>query len=139
MRQNTLSFKTNNGGILNMIQYEVDGNIIVKRLEKNNGYKQIAEIPAGDMVMLVNMYKYIKENDIQNAFINPHGKNEAIKGIVAINEEIPEKCGSCDFFNYDQENCRKICWADYGGRHDLDKEKIDIEKTKPTWCPIRQI
>lgn len=76
MRQNTLSFKTNNNGLLNMIQHEVDGNIIVKRLEKDNGYKQIAEIPAGDMVMLVNMYKYIKESDIQNDFINPHGKNE---------------------------------------------------------------
>lgn len=75
MRQNTLSFKTNNNGLLNMIQHEVDGNIIVKRLEKNNGYKQIAEIPAGDMVMLVNMYKYVKENDILNAFINPNGKN----------------------------------------------------------------
>lgn len=74
MRQNTLSFTTNNAGILNMIQHEVDGNIIVKRLEKDNGYKQIAEIPAGDMVMLINMYKYIKENNIQNAFINPNGK-----------------------------------------------------------------
>ena len=76
MRQNTLSFKVNNGGILNMIQHEVDGNIIVKRLEKNNGYKQIVEIPAGDMVMLVNLYNYIKENDIQNDFINPHGENK---------------------------------------------------------------
>ena len=76
MRQNTLSFKTNNNGLLNMIQHEVDGNIIVKRLEKGNGYKQIAEIPAGDMVMLVNMYKYIKENDIRNDFINQYGKNK---------------------------------------------------------------
>ena len=75
MRQNTLSFKTNNNGLLNMIQHEVDGNIIVKLLEKNNGYKQIAEIPAGDMVMLVNMYKHIKEHDIHNDFINPNGKN----------------------------------------------------------------
>ena len=76
MRQNTLSFKTNNNGILNMIQQEVDGAVVVKRLEKDNGYKQMAEIPAGDMVMLVNMYKYTKENDIQNAFINPNGKNK---------------------------------------------------------------
>ena len=74
MRQNTLSFKTNNNGIMNMIQHELDGKIVVKRLEKDNGYKQIAEIPAGDMVMLVNLYKYIKENNIQNAFINPDGK-----------------------------------------------------------------
>ena len=74
MRQNTLSFKVNNGGILNMIQHEIDGKVIVKRLEKDKGYKTITIIPAGDMVMLVNMYKYIKENNIQNAFINPDGK-----------------------------------------------------------------
>ena len=76
MKQNTLSFKTNNNGIMNMIQHEIDGKVTVKRLEKNNGYKQIVEIPAGDMVMLVNLYKYIKENDIQNDFINQYGKNK---------------------------------------------------------------
>ena len=76
MRQNTLSFKTNNNGILNMIQHEIDGKVIVKRLEKDKEYKTITTIPAGDMVMLVNLYKYIKENDIQNDFINPHGKNK---------------------------------------------------------------
>lgn len=75
MRLNTLSFKTNNNGILNMIQHEIDGKVIVKRLEKDRGYKTITAIPAGDMVMLVNMYKYVKENDILNAFINPNGKN----------------------------------------------------------------
>ena len=74
MRQNTLSFKINNNGILNMIQHEIDGKVIVKRLEKDKGYKTITTIPAGDMVMLINMYKYIKENNIQNAFINPDGK-----------------------------------------------------------------
>lgn len=75
MRQNTLSFKTNNNGIMNMIQHELDGKIVVKRLEKDKGYKTITSIPAGDMVMLINMYKYVKENDILNAFINPNGKN----------------------------------------------------------------
>lgn len=75
MRQNTLSFKTNNNGIMNMIQHELDGKVVVRRLEKDRGYKTITTIPAGDMVMLVNMYKYIKENDILNAFINPNGKN----------------------------------------------------------------
>lgn len=76
MRQNTLSFKTNNGGILSMRQNIIDGKVIVHRLEKDREYKKITTIPAGDMVMLVNLYKYIKENDIQNDFINPHGKNK---------------------------------------------------------------
>lgn len=75
MKQNTLSFKTNNNGIMNMIQHKLDGKVVVKRLEKDRGYKTITTIPAGDMVMLVNMYKYIKENNILNAFINPNGKN----------------------------------------------------------------
>ena len=75
MRQNTLSFKVNNNGIMNMIQHEIDGKVIVKRLEKDKGYKTITAIPAGDMVMLVNMYKHIKEHDIHNDFINPNGKN----------------------------------------------------------------
>ena len=64
MRQNTLSFKTNNNGIINMIQLKLDGKVIVKRLEKDKGYKTITTIPAGDMVMLINLYKYIIENDI---------------------------------------------------------------------------
>lgn len=78
MRQNTLSFKVNNNGILNMIQHELDGKVVIKRLEKNKRYKKIAEISAGDMVMLVNLYKYIKDNDIQNDFINPGGKNKQL-------------------------------------------------------------
>ena len=76
MRQNTLSFKTNNGGILSMRQNIINGKVMVHRLEKDRRYKTITIIPAGDMVMLVNLYKYIKENDIQNDFINPHGKNK---------------------------------------------------------------
>ena len=78
MRLNTLSFKTNNGGILSMRQNIIDGKVIVKHLEKDKGYKTITTIPAGDMVMLVNLYKYIKENDIQNDFINPYGKNKEV-------------------------------------------------------------
>lgn len=74
MRKNTLSFKVNNNGILNMIQHEIDGTVVVKRLEKDKSYKQVGEIPAGDMVMLINLYNYIMENDIQNDFINPYGK-----------------------------------------------------------------
>ena len=32
-------------------------------------------IPEGDMVMLINYYKYIKDNDVQCDFVNPDGKN----------------------------------------------------------------
>ena len=74
--KNTLSFKVNNGGLLNLVQNEMDGNVHINRLEVGNGYKNICNISAGDMVMLVNLYRYIKENDIQNDFINPYGKNK---------------------------------------------------------------
>ena len=76
MKYGILSFKVNNYGVLSMRQNVIDGTVTVYRLEKNKGYQQIAEIPAGDMVMLVNLYTHIKENDRQNDFINPHGKNK---------------------------------------------------------------
>ena len=33
-------------------------------------------IPVGEFVMLMNLYRYIKDNDIKNDFINPYGKNK---------------------------------------------------------------
>lgn len=36
----------------------------------------IYDIPAGDFVMLLNYYRYVKDNNIQNDFINPDGKNK---------------------------------------------------------------
>ena len=46
------------------------------RTGTNNIVEHIEEISAGDFVMLINWYKYIKDNDIKNDFINPHGKNK---------------------------------------------------------------
>lgn len=74
---NTLSFKVNNDGLLNLVQNELDGTVHVNRYDKEEGYINRCHISNGDMVMLVNMYMYIKENDIQNDFINPNGKNKA--------------------------------------------------------------
>lgn len=73
---NTLSFKVNNDGILNLVQNELDGTIHVNRYDNKNGYINRCDISNGDMIMLVNMYMYIKENDIYNDFINPYGKNK---------------------------------------------------------------
>lgn len=74
---NKLEFLVNNNRILNMIQNEADGMVCIKCFDcvsKKN--KHFIDIPAGDMVMLLNLYKYVKENDVQNDFINPHGKNK---------------------------------------------------------------
>ena len=74
--KNTLSFKVNNNGLLNLVQNELDGTVHVNRLDKEDGYKNRCHISSGDMVMLINLYMYVKENDIQNDFINPNGKNK---------------------------------------------------------------
>ena len=68
-------FNVNNNGILRAEQTTPDGSIYITR-EENGTAKRIEEITAGDFVMLLNMYRYIKDNDIQNDFINPYGKNK---------------------------------------------------------------
>lgn len=74
---NTLSFKTNNNCLLNWVQNEFDGTVHINELDSTvKKYKHLIDVSAGDMVMLFNMYQYIKENDIQNDFINPYGKNK---------------------------------------------------------------
>ncbi len=80
MKNNTfirsLSYNINNGGTLELVQRGHDGTVLIMDSNRNtdpdekNNY-----IPAGDMVMLINFYRYIKNNDIQNDFINPNGKN----------------------------------------------------------------
>ena len=68
-------FHTNNHGFLNVEQSTTDADVKV-RTGTNNIVEHIEEISAGDFVMLINWYKYIKGNDIQNDFINPYGKNK---------------------------------------------------------------
>lgn len=74
--KNTLTFKVNNNRLLNLVQNELDGTVHVNTYDKEDGYINKCNIPSGDMVMLINLYRYIKENDIQNDFINPNGKNK---------------------------------------------------------------
>lgn len=67
-----IGFKTNNGSQVNLSQEHYDSNIYLTDENNNN----IGSISAGDMIMLLNMYKYIKDNDVKNSFINPYGKNK---------------------------------------------------------------
>lgn len=67
---NRITFDVNNNTTLIFEQEKHDGNVVVKT-EKD--IKDI--ITPGDFVMLLNLYQYIKDNDIQNDFINPRGKN----------------------------------------------------------------
>lgn len=65
-----ISFNVNNGEKLEICQAKHDGSISV-----NTGEGGEYNISAGDFVMLLNFYKYVKDNDLQNDFINYHGKN----------------------------------------------------------------
>lgn len=75
---NKLTYFVNNNGTMEILQNEPDRKVVIHTFHNYNDFsdtKNDIEIPAGDMVMLINFYRYIKENDIQNDFINPGGKN----------------------------------------------------------------
>lgn len=65
-----LYFDVNNNGVLKVSQNCPDSKVEVTT--SSNNYI----VSAGDFVMLLNYYKYIKDNDIQNDFINYHGKKK---------------------------------------------------------------
>ncbi len=78
---NTISFDVNNGGKMKLIQRRHDGTCLIstedsKGFPTGNLTDDMAYISNGDMVMLLNYWIYVKENDIQNDFINPNGKNK---------------------------------------------------------------
>lgn len=60
-----LYFNVNNNGVLKVSQNCPDSKVEVTTPSS-----------AGDFVMLLNYYRYIKDNDIQNDFINYHGKKK---------------------------------------------------------------
>jgi hypothetical protein len=57
-----------------MIELRVNNNQVLV-VKQNNQYGDIEvsdyDIPASDFVMLLNYYRYIKDNNIQCDFINP--------------------------------------------------------------------
>ena len=81
INMNVLSYDINNGGRLELIQREHDGSVLIINKDSKGEHESIPDneafISAGEMVMLVNYYRYIKSNDIQNDFINPLGRNKA--------------------------------------------------------------
>lgn len=66
-----LTYDINNGGKMELIQRGHDGTVLIS----DNAASKTEYIPAGDMVMLINYYRYIKDNNIQCDFINPNGVN----------------------------------------------------------------
>lgn len=75
---NTLQFLVNNNGTLCLSQNEVDGAVTVHTFHDSNDFSDTTDditISNGDMVMLINLYRYVKDHDIQNDFIDPNGKS----------------------------------------------------------------
>lgn len=68
----------NNKRVMRVSQERTDGDISVATAERYQSASpsDTLLIPPGDFVMLVNLYKHIKSNDIRNDFINPYGKNK---------------------------------------------------------------
>lgn len=76
---NTLKFLVNNNGTMCLSQDKTDGAMTVHTFHNFNDFSETKNdmyIPNSDMVMLINFYLYVKDNDIQNDFINLDGKNK---------------------------------------------------------------
>lgn len=72
-----LIYFVNNNRTLKLEQEKPDGKVKVKAyLGSVCVNKRDTIIPPGYMIMLLNYYNYVKENNIQNDFINPHGINK---------------------------------------------------------------
>lgn len=71
-----INFKVNNGDTLVLTQENNDSKVNVARKDSKGSIDYQYDISAGDFIMLLNLYHYIKDNDIKNDFINPYGKNE---------------------------------------------------------------
>lgn len=71
-----ISFDVNNGGRLCLEQAAHDGYIRVTSRDAGGAVIRADAIEPGDAVMLVNLYRYVKDNDIKTDFINPHGAND---------------------------------------------------------------
>lgn len=67
-----IQIEVNNNRTMTFSQIEQYGDIYCQ-VGKNDNIDTETIISAGNMVMLVNYYKHIKDNNIQCDFINPNG------------------------------------------------------------------
>lgn len=85
--KNDISFRVNNDRVLTVSQAEHDGPVTVTA---SAPYEYTTIIPAGDMVQLVNLYRYTQRYDICDSFINPRGSRIISGGeLTAAPEAVP--------------------------------------------------
>ena len=91
---NKISFNIDNGDRQVWEQSEHDGSIKLYTLVGDWTEENAISIPPGDMVMLANLYRTIKDNDIINSYINPNGSTGLTTGDnleKALEKQIPKK------------------------------------------------
>lgn len=74
--QNRIDIEINNGRTMRIIQTDSDKarcGIGIETLDEDSNLEERELISEGDFVMLINYYRYIKENDIKDDFINTTG------------------------------------------------------------------
>jgi hypothetical protein len=71
-----MKFEVNNNQTIDLTQARSDGSVTVTKTDFSDNEETSYNISAGDMVMLLNYYQYVKSNNIQCDFINPYGKNQ---------------------------------------------------------------
>ncbi len=69
-----IKFNINNGRAINLMQTKPDGVVAVVTSNADLSAEDVYNISPGDFVMLLNYYRYIKDNDVQCDFINPGGR-----------------------------------------------------------------
>ena len=126
----SISFNVSNEGLLVIEQEQHDGTVSVTRHEKHYG-KETYHIPNVDFVMLLNLYKFVKDNDIRNDFINPNGKNndEAQRTShwedydpMGVNYPTKCKCASCGYVDTFEHKYCADCGAKMTNAFILGKE-----------------
>ena len=89
-----ISFNINNGDKQIWEQSEHDNSVKLYTLVNDWTEENTISIPAGDMVMLANLYRTIKDNNITNPYINPNGLMKPATGedlSKAVERQIPKK------------------------------------------------
>lgn len=74
-----IEIEINNGGILKVSQTQADElrcGIGIESIDFDGNIARRDLIDEGDFVMLINYYRYIKDNDIKDDFINRNGLND---------------------------------------------------------------
>lgn len=68
-----IEIQLNNGMTLQLNQVGQYGKVTIDKLTSSEDVESSFDISAGDMVMLLNYYQYVKRNDIRCDFVNPNG------------------------------------------------------------------